>query len=72
VNFESEKGKNCLAELINSADVLVWGYHYPALERLGFSLEALQDLNPNLVLVHESAWGVAGPWANRKGWEQLV
>ena len=27
--------------------MLVWGYHYPALERLGFSLEALKALNPN-------------------------
>ncbi|MGO9682508.1 MAG: CoA transferase [Beijerinckiaceae bacterium] len=71
-NFKSEKGKNRLAELIKSADVLVWGYHYPALERLGFSLDTLKALNPNLVLVHESAWGATGPWANRKGWEQLA
>jgi crotonobetainyl-CoA:carnitine CoA-transferase CaiB-like acyl-CoA transferase len=71
-NLKSEKGKNHLAELIKSADVLVWGYHYPALERLGFSLETLKALNPNLVLVHESAWGATGPWANRKGWEQLA
>jgi crotonobetainyl-CoA:carnitine CoA-transferase CaiB-like acyl-CoA transferase len=71
-NFKSEKGKNHLAELIKSADVLVWGYHYPALERLGFSIETLKALNPNLVLVHESAWGATGPWANRKGWEQLA
>jgi hypothetical protein len=70
-NLKSDKGKKHLAELIKSADVLVWGYHYPALERLGFSLEALKALNPNLVLVHESAWG-PGPWANRKGWEQLA
>ena len=24
------------------------------------------------MLVHESAWGSTGPWANRKGWEQLA
>ena len=24
------------------------------------------------MLVHESAWGATGPWANRKGWEQLA
>ena len=71
-NFKSEQGKSYLAELIKSADVLVWGYHYPALERLGFSLETLKALNPNLVFVHESAWGTTGPWANRKGWEQLA
>jgi crotonobetainyl-CoA:carnitine CoA-transferase CaiB-like acyl-CoA transferase len=71
-NFKSEKGKTHLAELIKTADVLVWGYHYPALERLGFSMKVLKDLNPNLVFVHESAWSTTGPWANRKGWEQLA
>jgi crotonobetainyl-CoA:carnitine CoA-transferase CaiB-like acyl-CoA transferase len=71
-NFKSEKGKAHLAELIKSADVLVWGYHYPALQRLGFSMKVLRELNPNLVFVHESAWGTTGPWANRKGWEQLA
>ena len=50
VNFKSPQGKSRLTELIKSADVLVWGYHYPALERLGFSLETLKALNPNLVL----------------------
>lgn len=72
LDFKSEKGKSRFTELIKSADVLVWGYHYPALERLGFSLDTLQALNPNLVLVHESGWGSTGPWANRKGWEQLA
>lgn len=72
MGFKSDKGKKALAELIKSADVLVWGYHYPALERLGFSMGALKELNPNLVLVHESAWGTSGLWANRKGWEQLA
>jgi crotonobetainyl-CoA:carnitine CoA-transferase CaiB-like acyl-CoA transferase len=72
IDFKSDKGKDRLAELIKSADVLVWGYHHPALERLGFSLETLKALNPNLVLVRESAWGATGPWANRKGWEQLA
>ena len=72
LDFRSEAGKSRLTELIKSADVLVWGYHYPALEKLGFSLDTLQALNPNLVLVHESAWGSTGPWANRKGWEQLA
>jgi len=62
LDFKSEKGKSRFTELIKSADVLVWGYHYPALERLGFSLDTLQALNPNLVLVHESAWGATGPW----------
>ena len=29
-------------------------------------------MNPNLVLVRESCYGLQGPWAHRKGWEQLA
>jgi crotonobetainyl-CoA:carnitine CoA-transferase CaiB-like acyl-CoA transferase len=29
------------------------------------------ELNPNLVLTRVSAYGPEGPWAKRKGWEQL-
>ena len=53
------------------ADVLVWGYGPGSLDRLGFTREALMELNPNLVLARETAYGPKGPWANRKGWEQL-
>ena len=72
LNLISEKSKNRIIELIRDADLLVWGYHYPAIDRLGFSIATLKALNLNLVLVRESAYGATGPWANRKGREQLV
>lgn len=66
-----EKSKARFAELIKDADVIVWGYAPGSLERLGFTRDALMALNPNLVLVKVSAYGPNGPWAKRKGWEQL-
>lgn len=66
-----DKSKARFAELIKGADVLVWGYGPGSLDRLGFNREALMELNPNLVLTHVTAYGPRGPWAQRKGWEQL-
>ena len=66
-----EKSKARFTELLKDADVLVWGYGPGSLDRLGFTREALMKLNPNLVLARETAYGPKGPWANRKGWEQL-
>jgi crotonobetainyl-CoA:carnitine CoA-transferase CaiB-like acyl-CoA transferase len=66
-----EKSKARFAELIKDADVLVWGYAPGSLDRLGFTREALMELNPNLVLTHVTAYGPTGPWSKRKGWEQL-
>jgi CoA-transferase family III len=66
-----EKSKARFTELLKDADVLVWGYGPGSLDRLGFTREALMELNPNLVLARETAYGPKGPWAKRKGWEQL-
>jgi hypothetical protein len=66
-----EKSKARFTELLRDADVLVWGYAPGSLERLGFTREALMALNPNLVVTRVSAYGPEGPWAKRKGWEQL-
>ena len=71
LHLKMEKAKARFAELIKDADALVWGYAPGSLDRLGFTREALMELNPNLVVTHVSAYGPKGPWAKRKGWEQL-
>jgi hypothetical protein len=72
LNFKTDKGMARLVELIKDADVLVWGYNHSGLDRLGLSVEKLKEINPNLILCLESGYGLKGPWANRKGWEQLA
>ena len=49
----------------------VRGYAPGSLERLGLDRATLMEINPNLVVSHVSAYGTTGPWAKRKGWEQL-
>jgi len=71
LHLKMEKAKARFAELIKDADVLCWGYAPGSLDRLGFTREALMELNPNLVVTYVSAYGPKGPWAGRKGWEQL-
>jgi hypothetical protein len=71
LHLKMEKSKNRFIELIKDADVLVWGYAPGSLDRLGLDRNTLMKLNPNLVLVHVSAYGPKGPWSQRKGWEQL-
>jgi crotonobetainyl-CoA:carnitine CoA-transferase CaiB-like acyl-CoA transferase len=68
---KAAKERARFVELLKDADVLVWGYGPGSLDRLGFDRATLQQLNPNLVVTFLSAYGPKGPWANRKGWEQL-
>jgi crotonobetainyl-CoA:carnitine CoA-transferase CaiB-like acyl-CoA transferase len=58
--------------LIRGAHVFVDSYVPGALAKLGFSPEALAHLSPGIVHVAISCYGTEGPWAHRRGWEQLA
>jgi crotonobetainyl-CoA:carnitine CoA-transferase CaiB-like acyl-CoA transferase len=61
-----------LDALVREADVFVQGYRPGALAHLGYGPERLAELRPGLVCVSLSAWGRAGPWAGRRGFDSLV
>lgn len=52
--------------LLDDADVLVTGYRPGALTRFGLRPP------PGAVVAHVSAWGDAGPWAHRRGFDSIV
>jgi len=62
LNVEAHRGR----ELLAAADVLVTGYRPGALDR--FDLRP----HPGLVRARVNAWGDAGPWADRRGFDSIV
>jgi crotonobetainyl-CoA:carnitine CoA-transferase CaiB-like acyl-CoA transferase len=68
----SPQGRSRLRALVASADVLVHGYRAGALEHLGLSPAERDELRPGLVDVSLTAYGQAGPWAGRRGFDSLV
>jgi hypothetical protein len=58
--------------LLRDADVLVHGYRPGALAAFGIESPALAERHPHLAVVTLSAWGTAGPWAHRRGFDSLV
>jgi crotonobetainyl-CoA:carnitine CoA-transferase CaiB-like acyl-CoA transferase len=61
-----------LRELIAGADVFAQSYRPGALARLGFAPEDVARLRPGIVYVTLSAYGHAGPWRQRRGFETLI
>ena len=61
-----------LRELLAEADIFSQGYRPRALAALGFSPEDAARINPGIVYVSLSAYGHAGPWAERRGFDSLV
>jgi hypothetical protein len=58
--------------LVSTADVLVTGLRANALARLGYDDDALAALNPALIVASLDAYGWAGPWRDRRGFDSLV
>ncbi len=72
VELKSEQGRGVLRDLLAQADIFSQGYRPRALAALGFSPEDAARINPGIVYVSLSAYGHAGPWAERRGFNSLV
>jgi crotonobetainyl-CoA:carnitine CoA-transferase CaiB-like acyl-CoA transferase len=72
VELKSEEGRSTLRDLLREADIFSQGYRPRALAAFGFSPEDAAKLNPGIVYVTLSAYGHAGPWADRRGFDSLV
>ena len=61
-----------LKNLVKESDIFSQSYRPGALAARGFSPEALAELRPGIVCVSLSAWGAAGPWRLRRGFDTIV
>src|SRR5205823_10642861 len=66
------QARDVFRDLLASADILSQGYRPRALASLGFSPEDAARISPGIVYVSLSAYGHAGPWAERRGFDSLV
>jgi len=72
VELKREQGRDTLRALLAQADIFLQGYRPQALARLGFSPQDAAQISPGIVYVTLSAYGHAGPWAERRGFDSLV
>lgn len=72
IELKSDAGRAEMRELLQTADIFSQGYRPRALSALGFSPEQAAEINPGIVYVTLSAYGHAGPWAERRGFDSLV
>ncbi|KJC62677.1 carnitine dehydratase [Bradyrhizobium sp. LTSPM299] len=72
VELTSDEGRAVMRRLVAQADIFSQGYRPQAIARLGFSAEEAARINPGIVYVTLSAYGHAGPWAERRGFDSLV
>jgi crotonobetainyl-CoA:carnitine CoA-transferase CaiB-like acyl-CoA transferase len=71
-DLKSEQGRGVLRDLLAQADIFSQGYRPHSIAALGFSPQDAARINPGIVYVSLSAYGDAGPWAERRGFDSLV
>jgi crotonobetainyl-CoA:carnitine CoA-transferase CaiB-like acyl-CoA transferase len=72
LDLKDPAGADVLAALVRRADVLLENFRTGMLDRLGFSVERLHDLNPRLVIGSITGFGHDGPEAHRAGYDQIA
>ncbi len=72
LDLKSAAGADALTELVRRADVLLENFRPGVLDRLGFPLERLMELNPGLVVLSISGFGHDGPQGGRAGYDQIA
>ncbi len=64
IDLDKQPGRELLAELVKTADVLVENYSPRVMPGFGFDDESLHRLNPDLVYVTMPGYGRSGPHAD--------
>jgi crotonobetainyl-CoA:carnitine CoA-transferase CaiB-like acyl-CoA transferase len=71
-DLKSDAGRALLSRLVARADVLIENFRPGVLDRLGFAVERLHELNPGLVILSITGFGHDGPEGNRPGYDQIA
>jgi crotonobetainyl-CoA:carnitine CoA-transferase CaiB-like acyl-CoA transferase len=72
LDLKSDDGRAVLAQLVERADVLVENFRPGVLDRLGFAMDHLHEVNPRLVVLSISGFGHDGPEGGRAGYDQIA
>jgi len=72
VDLKSAEGKELLERLVRQSDVLIENFRTGVLDRLGFPVARLHELNPRLVILSITGFGHDGPEGGRPGYDQIA
>ncbi|MFE7234110.1 formyl-CoA transferase [Streptomyces sp. NPDC002405] len=71
LNTKTERGKELLTELIRRSDVMVENFGPGAVDRMGFTWDRIQEINPRIVYASIKGFG-EGPYTTFKAYEVVA
>ncbi|WP_232664898.1 formyl-CoA transferase [Pseudonocardia sp. TRM90224] len=71
LNMKSDEGKELFTQMVKESDVLVENFGPGAVDRMGFTWDRLQELNPKLIYASIKGFG-EGPYTHYKAYEVVA
>ena len=71
LNLETKTGRKIFKKLVEQADILVESFAPEVMHSLGLDYEALDKINPRLVMTSITPFGQSGPYSDFKGSELI-
>ncbi len=72
LNLKRSAGLEIVKKLIENADVFIQNFRPGAIDRLGLDHETLRAINPRLVYMSISGFGLNGPYAKKPVFDPLI
>src|SRR5690606_20274224 len=63
LDLKADDDRETFIELVREGDVLVENFRPGVMDRLGFSLDYLREINPRLIYASSSGFGKTGPYS---------
>ncbi len=62
LDLQSERGRELFRRLVAQSDVVLESFAVGYMDSLGFSYDALREINPGIVMASVTPFGQTGPW----------
>jgi crotonobetainyl-CoA:carnitine CoA-transferase CaiB-like acyl-CoA transferase len=72
IDLRAEGATELVFELVREADILIENYRADVMPRLGLGYEALEEVNPRLIMLSVSGFGQGGPESHRPAYAPIV
>ena len=72
LDLKAAEGRQVMARLVKTADIVVENYRPDVKYRLGVDYESLRAINPRVILASISGFGQDGPYLERPGFDQIA
>ncbi len=72
IDLKKEEGRQIVYDLVKEYDVVIENFRPGVMDKLGFSYEALKEINPRLIYCSCTGYGSSGPYYSKPGQDLLA